>query len=132
MASVSIGGEWTGSKLELDRDELRRMCSALPIGPVTLTVEKLKRQRSLDQNAYLHAIPFPILAEHFGYTIPEVKLVLMGECWGWQQIAGHEIPLKPSTSEMSVEECQYFIDWLIPWAMTEHDVALPLPNEVTA
>ena len=130
--SVSVGAIWTGSRLELDRRELQRMCSNLPIGPVTITVGKVKRQRSLDQNAYLHAGPFPILAEHFGYTIPEVKLVLMGECWGWQTLAGHDVPRKPSTSEMSVEECTYFIEWLLPWAMTEHGVALPLPGEVAA
>jgi len=129
---ASIDGEWTGSRLELDRDELRKRCACLPIGPVRITVEKPKAQRSLDQNAYLHAGPFPILAEYFGYSIPEVKLVLMGECWGWHTVYGKELPIKPSTADMTVEECTYFIDWLLPWAMTEHGVSLPLPDERVA
>ena len=99
---------------------------------VELVVRKRRTQRSLDQNAYLHAVPIPILAEHFGNTIPEMKYALMGECWGWKRepATGHEIPVKPHTSAMTVEECTYFIDWLIPWAMTQHGVAIPLPNEV--
>lgn len=98
---------------------------------VEVIVRKLRSQRSLDQNAYIHAVPIPILAEHFGYTIPECKYVLMGECWGWKQLAGRDIPIKPSTAEMTVDECRYFIDWVIPWALTNHDVRIPLPNEVS-
>ena len=99
---------------------------------VQLTIRKRQSQRSLDQNAYLHKVPFPILAEHFGDTIPGIKLSLMGECWGWHhdKVTGRDVPIKPSTSEMTIEEASYFIDWVIPWAMTNHQVAIPLPNEV--
>lgn len=78
-------------------------------------------QRSLDQNAYLHAEPFPKVAEYMGATIEEAKYALMGECWGWTRckLTGREVPVKPSTSSMTVKECTYFIDWLIPWAV-EH------------
>ena len=30
---------------------------------------------------------------------------------------------------MSTKDCAYFIDWVIPWAATEHGVMIPLPNE---
>lgn len=99
---------------------------------VEITLRRKRTQRSIDQNAYLHAHPFPILAEHFGYTIPEVKLVLMGECFGWKEVAGRDMPIKPSTSDMTVEECTYFIDWLLPWAMVNHGVKIALPGEVAA
>jgi len=99
---------------------------------VEVIVRKLRTQRSIDQNAYLHVAPFPILADYFGYTIPEVKLALMGECWGWKKLGSHEVPIKPSTSELTVEECTYFIDWLIPWAMMNHNVVIPLPGEIAA
>ena len=91
-----------------------------------------KTRRSSQQNRYLHAVPLPMLAEHFGYSIPEMKLVLMGECWGWKHdpVSGREIPIRSHTSEMSTEECQWFIDWLIPWAAEKHDFLIPLPNEV--
>lgn len=97
---------------------------------VEIIVRRVRVQRSLDQNAYLHRHPFPILAEYFGDSLEGVKLSLMGEMWGWKTcpITGREIPVKPNTSDMSVEECTLFIDWLIPWALTEHGVEIPLPS----
>lgn len=115
---------------EDERDARREYLQSLAGARVEITVRKERTQRSIDQNAYLHAVPFPILAEHFGNSIEEVKYVLMGECFGWHTVAGREIPVKPSTSGMSVEECSRFIEWLIPWAMMEHGCAIPLPNEV--
>lgn len=99
-----------------------------------LTVAEPPDQRSLDQNAYIHAVPIPMLAKQIGYTIPEMKLVLMGECFGWRldEKSGHEIPLKPSTKAMTKDECTYFIEWVIPWAAMHHDMEIPLPNEVMA
>ena len=100
--------------------------------PVEVTVKGKRRQRSLDQNSYLHAAVFPPLAEKFGNTIDEVKYALMGECFGWKRdpISGREVPIKPHTSDMTVEEARQFIDWVIPWAMTEYEVTIYLPNEI--
>jgi hypothetical protein len=75
-------------------------------------------QRSLDQNAYLHAEPFKKIALDMGCSVAEAKLDLMGQCWGWKEgpISGYLIPIKPSTSKMSKKDCTHFIDWLLPWA----------------
>ena len=125
-----------GQLLLLDTERaLRRVALRRLAGhAVEVLIRKERTQRSLDQNAYIHAVPVTILADHFGYTVPEMKLVLMGECFGWHldPISGREIPIKPATSSMDVEECTRFIEWVIPWAMTNHGVAIPLPNEVAA
>lgn len=101
---------------------------------VEIIVRKRRRPRSLNMNAYLHAVPFPILADYFGDSIEEVKRDLMGECFGWRfnEKLGRHTPVKPHTSDMSVEESKFFLDWLIPWAMTKHGVDIPLPGEVAA
>lgn len=101
---------------------------------VDVVIRKKRTQRSLDQNAYLHAVPFPMLADHFGNTIEEMKYALMGECWGWKldKATGREVPVKAHTSRMTVEECVRFIEWLIPWAMVHHGVQIPLPGEAEA
>lgn len=104
-------------------------------GPVVIKIERPASKRTVDQNAYLHAVPFPILAEHFGDSVEGVKLDLMGEKWGWKPSAvdpSRMVPVRPSTSSMTVEECTEFIEWLIPWAATEHGVLIPLPNEYAA
>lgn len=101
---------------------------------IDVIVRKHKRQRSLDQNAYLHAEPFPKLAAKWGESIARTKLICMGAFWGWEPVnVGGNIkvllPVKAHTSDMTVEECTTFIDWLLPWAMDEHDVAIRLPDE---
>ncbi len=128
-------------ELAADEKELRRSYFRSLAGQnVEITVRKERTKRSLDQNAYMHAVPFPMLAEELGYeSIEDLKLALMGECWGWKrdQISGHEVPNKPRTSDMTVEECTHFIDWLIRWAampgnVCEHGFLIPLPNEAAA
>jgi hypothetical protein len=118
------GGRIEKGKLRLDDERAFKTAMwTMKEGPVVIRIEQPRSKRSLDQNAYWHAAVFPPIADHLGYTIPECKLVLMGECWGWKkdEMSGHEIPIKPSTSDMSVEEG--------PWAKTELGVSVPLPNE---
>lgn len=85
---------------------------------VVVIVKDPTDQRTLKQNAYLHAEPFKKIAEAMGCSVPEAKLDLMGECWGWKEAkaSGNLVPVKPSTSSMSKADAQHFIDWVIPWA----------------
>lgn len=119
---------------ETERDLRRAHFGGLAGQRVEVIIRKERTKRSLDQNAFIHAVPVTILAGHFGESMPDMKLILMGECWGWRfdPIAGREIPIKAHTSDMTVEECTYFIDWVIPWAMVEHGVSIPLPSEAEA
>lgn len=98
---------------------------------VAVTMRKPKEKRTLDMNAYLHKWPFPLLADHFGDSVEGVKYDLMGEFFGWKPgpVSGRMVPVKAHTSDMTKEESSRFLDWLIPWAMTEHGVRIPLPNE---
>ena len=67
--------------LDVERDRRRMYLRTLVGKPVEVIVRKARVQRSVDQNAYLHAGPFPVLAEELGYeSIEELKLALMGEC----------------------------------------------------
>jgi hypothetical protein len=97
---------------------------------VEVIVRKLRSQRSLDQNAYLHGVVFPLIAAEQGDSVEGVKFDLMGEKWGWTMTkGGRHIPVKPHTAEMTVEECTQFIDWVIPWAAQTLNMRIPLPNE---
>lgn len=118
-------GQWF-----FNRERFTAFTKRLKDGPYVFRIERFVRQRSLPQNAYLHAHPFPILAAHFGCSVTEVKRDLMGECWGWKTspVTGQQVPIRDHTSEMNVEECNFFIDWLLPWALVEHGVELEPPN----
>lgn len=139
MAPVPIfhGRITDDGQLVLDANEATQRAAhrrSLAGRRVEVIIRKERTRRSLDQNAYLHAQPFPILAEFFGDSVEGVKYSLMGECWGWKRdrVSGHEVPVKANTSDMTVDECAFFIDWLIPWAMTKHGVDIPYPREASA
>jgi hypothetical protein len=101
-----------------------------------LTLDAVRRKRSVMQNAYLHAEPFPKLAKAWGESIARTKLICMGEFWGYEpcKVTRQFLPVKVHTSDMTVEECTLFIDWLVPWALMEHgvDVAPPRESELAA
>ncbi len=99
--------------------------------PIELVLRRKRIKRSLDQNAFLHAAVFPLVAEHIGGSIADTKLIMMGEKWGWHTVRGKELPVKPHTSEMTTAEASEFIDWAPMWAATELDgLFVPLPHEV--
>lgn len=126
LAEVNAAGTGLCRLTAADRKRLRELAGK----PIVIT--ERERIRSLDQNAYLHAEPFPKLAEYMGEDIEGAKLVLMGECWGWKRdgFSGKEIPVKPRTSSMTVEECSYFIEWIGPWAFQHCDgLRIFLPDE---
>jgi hypothetical protein len=63
---------------------------------------------------------------------PGIKYALAGECFGWvySKAFDREVPIKPHSSDWTVEDSKYFVDWVIPWAAREHGVLIPLPGEV--
>ena len=102
---------------------------------IDVKVRKHRAQRSLDQNAYLHAEPFLKLSRAWGESVERTKLICMGEFWGWEPVTVGAVrvflPVKAHTSDMTVPECTAFIDWLLPWALQDHGVAIDLPEDHT-
>ena len=126
-----------GGLLVLDRPKdyarhVRRYAGSF----VEVILRKQRVKRSLDQNAYWHAVPFPLLQEALGYdSVEDLKLALMGECWGYHldKVSGRELPIKPHTSSMSTEEGAHFTEWLVRFgAQLPTPVLIPLPNEAVA
>jgi hypothetical protein len=132
LSPIFTGRVLPGGLLVMDRPkDYGRHLRSLAGKPVEIIARRRRSQRSLDQNAYLHGVVFPAIAEEQGDSVEGVKFDLMGEKWGWTTTAsGHHIPVRPHTAEMTVEECTQFIDWVIPWAAQKLNVRIPLPNEV--
>jgi hypothetical protein len=118
--------------LENERDRRRTHLQTLAGRPVEVIVRKVRTQRSLDMNAYWHAVPFALLAEYWGEDIETTKLLVLGECFGWREFPDGRIPMKPSTAALTVDEGTHLTNWLPPWAMTKFGVNIPLPNEAAA
>lgn len=97
---------------------------------VEIVVRKERTKRTIDQNAYVHAVPFPLFAEYWGEDISTTKLLLLGEKFVWREFAdGKRIPLKPSTSDLTTDEMSAFIEWMPHWGMTSFGLQIPLPHE---
>lgn len=63
-----------------------------------------RSKRSLKQNSAFHASIGP-LAEELGYTVEELKLVLLGGCFGWKlSLGGVHIPEKLHTSQLDTQQ----------------------------
>lgn len=126
MTTEPILARVTDKGLSFGPDGRQRIKSL--VGKV-VEIREQRRSRSVDQNAYLHAEPFPKLAKAWGESVARTKLICMGEFWGWEpcKVTKSFLPVKAHTSDMTVEECTTFIDWLIPWALQEHGVEIKEP-----
>jgi hypothetical protein len=129
-----VGGVDTRGHLDPDaRVQIADYLRTFPGMTVDVVIRKHRKQRSLDQNSYLHAEPFPKLAKAWGESVERTKFICMGQFWGWEPCAVKGVrvflPVKAHTSDMTVEECTTFIDWLLPWALEEHGVSILLPDE---
>lgn len=137
VAPIFYGRVLPGGLLTLDRPkDYARHLRSLRGQYVEIIARKRRTKRSLDQNAYWHAVPFPLLQDALGYdSLEDLKLALMGECWGYQRdkLTGRELPIKAHTSDLTTEEGAQFTDWLIRFGATlPSPVIIPLPNEVAA
>ena len=68
----------------------------------TVTIQKYRKKRSLNANAYYWSVCIPALAEHLGYRIQDMHTAILGEYVGWEQrnFRGHllHVPRRTSTT----------------------------------
>jgi hypothetical protein len=95
---------------------------------VEIEIRKRRSKRSLKQNAAYHAAIAP-LAEHLGYTTEELKLAMLGGCFGWHE-EGHlkGLPLRLHTSDLNTEEFSDLMAYTNQIA-AEHDVLILDPSQ---
>jgi hypothetical protein len=111
-------------------EDWRRYRLTLAGQRVEVVARKARAKRSPNQNDYWHAVPVRLLAAHLGYSEKEMSDALLGECFGWKPgPAGREIPIKESTTKLSVEEMGQLMEWTPRWALEFHSFRVPLPNE---
>ena len=54
-------------------------------GKLTVTIQKYRKKRSLNANAYYWSVCIPALSEHFGYRTEEMHNAILGTYVGWEQ-----------------------------------------------
>lgn len=58
-----------------------------------VTIEPVKDERTVSQNAYLFGVCYPLMSEYSGYEKAELHEYLLGEFYGW---VDKRVPKKPS------------------------------------
>jgi hypothetical protein len=95
-------------------------------------VTQYRRKRSTEQNAFLHAVPLKMICDHTGDEIEDMKALLMGMCFGFEEfeILGQrrKKPLK-TTSQLNTAEFSFFMEFCERFAAMEWGMIIPRPNE---
>lgn len=123
--------------LNRNRNQIAEVIKSFEGKEIIITIEKKKKKRTSNQNAYLHAL-FTIFKNELNalgnkYSAAEVKELckfkfakkdVVNEHTG--EVIGQRIQ---GTSEMSTTELNEFIEEVIQWAAEMFNIQLPYPNE---
>lgn len=100
--------------------------------PWVVDIQPYHPKRSVEQNAYFHAVPLKLITEHTGYSLEDMKDYLLMEAFGDEmtEVMGRNVirPLK-RTSDLTTKEFSWFIEWTAAWAMNTLGLLIPMPNE---
>jgi hypothetical protein len=106
--------------LELDHPELYNdlLKGRLANCRVQLDIDRKKTPRSHQQNAYLWAAVYPVIAEHCGYSIPETHEVCKQMFLPPRQmsIGDRMVTVAGSTARLTTAEMMDYIDRVIALA----------------
>jgi hypothetical protein len=115
---------------------LRDYIRTLPVdGELELTVRVRRKRRSLDQNAWIWGVAYPLLGEGLGYDrheIDDMHYALVAKCFGTHvdDRLGTEVP-NVRSSKLTTKEFSEYMDWLVRFA-AGYGVVIPLPDEAEA
>ncbi len=124
-----------GGTLALERPiDFRKYLHQLKEKRVEVVVRRAKTKRSLEQNAWIWGVAYPLLAETLGYDYEErdaLHYALVAKCFGtdYDERLKVDLPRKRS-SRLSTKEFSEYMEWLVRFAAKEFDCVIPLPGEV--
>ena len=110
-----------------DMNRAKKKLDALIASNKVVELTEKKKKRTISQNSYMHVL-FSIYGMETGYTAAEAKTVLKRECSNLMVYETNGEKFLKGTSELSKDECQRFIDWVINFAAMQ-GVHLPSPDE---
>lgn len=114
---------------DTQKQAIRRWTRTLKGEPVEVIIRKKRVKRSLDQNAYFHAIPVELMAEEWGVTHDEAYYLLLAEWKGYKDGPLGRMPNCTSGSKLTREDFSALITWVLDYGPSEWNVFIPAPNE---
>lgn len=118
---------------ETERQRRQEWLQLLAGHEVEVLVRRQPQQRTLDQNGYLHAVPFRLMHEASGLTVDEVKRLCLAAKFGTVGIddIGWPIPFVQHTSSLDVHDADSLIEFIPSYSLERFNgLEIPLPGEV--
>lgn len=94
---------------------------------VCVTVSKVVKSRSKNQNSYMHGVVYKLISDFNGYTVDEVHDEM--RLLFWYKIGKTGIKIPRSTKEHTTATMEEYLSNIRMWA-SEQGVYIPEPNEV--
>lgn len=111
------------------REQMRRWLRTFQDGEAELIVQRKRNPRSLDQNAYWHAIPVNLMADEWGVSHDQAHYLLLGEWKGYIDGPLGRLPICASSSKLTRDEFSELITWVLDYGPAEWNVYIPAPSE---
>ncbi len=120
----------------LQAESFKKRCNVLFKKKSVVSLVEKKPQRSLSQNAYLHAA-LGYFGLQFGYKIEEVKILYFKKVCNPELfvkkikdiITGQEVEVLRSSADLSVDEMTLAIERFRNWSSDVAGVYIPSPEE---
>lgn len=131
MSDAPILATVTASGLKLDAGNKARLKA---LDGLQVEIRRVKKTRSLDQNAWIWGVAYPEIAEAVGYEPHEIEELHYGLVakWGGEHFdkrLGAMVPNKRS-SKLTTKEFSDYMEWLVRFAAKEcGGVVITLPDE---
>jgi hypothetical protein len=121
-----------GKLPKLANEAIRRELLSLSGKRITISIEKYKKKRSNEQNAYYFGVIVKIISDHIGYTTDEVHELLKESFLGTKEIKiGDKTSKVPnSTTKLTTSDFMAYIEDIQRFAAEKLDLYIPSPNEV--
>lgn len=127
-------------KLEIiETDKFQKFLKNLVGNLITIDLEKVRTQRTIPENRYLHGVVFPILADYFGYDIriPEelealkqiVYSVHLKKKVRLSRDRRRKITITRRASDLDTKEFEILMEDIRIWAKLEFNVTIPPPDK---
>jgi hypothetical protein len=127
MASLTID-----FSSQQDKAKLFNILKSLS-GKHSISIEKFRDGRSTNQNRYYWGIIVNGLASEFGYFRDEIHQLLRQKFLSYTREnpkTGTTEHFVRSTTDLTTEEMEEYLESIRVWALSEFSVYLPLPNEI--
>ena len=138
MKKIEINSSVKDGVLATNRKYISDVVKTFEGANIIITIEKRKKKRSNNQNAFYFGIVIPIMQDAFkdawgeNYSAIEVHEALKAKYCYKEQInesTGEILQIPSSTTNLSTIEWEEYIDKIRAFALEWFNTVLPYPNE---